>query len=741
MKKLMIVVIGLLLSFQMLQADVEKTVVLNAGYNAVQFDANVTLGELKEKIGIDNLLMIQGAGQGSTYKKKYVEDGLDFLNSFKKIEFGKAYWIKVNEAKTFTYMAESYVENKGIVLNAGWSFVGPPLPLTLEEIKSQLNKDRAGNLLVIQGSGQGSTYKKEYEGDLDFLNTFKKFEAGKGYWVKVEESASLSFIFKLDKIAKDNAGNSAEITRTIAGEEYTIRIYSEREPTTVPSQGTIVLYGNLNGEVVSITINDSYPENSRFQIKVLDEDGNEMVRSAIIDFNTGTINFSDMEFDIPCISRVDLEVKIANNENVTEVNTGCITDMSNLFSSYDNFNFNQDIGDWNVSSVTNMSNMFHGSIFNQDIGNWDVSHVTDMHGMFSVEQRSPEASYFNQDIGSWDVSNVTDMHGMFLGYLDSGGYMNPTDFNKSIENWDVSNVTNMSDMFSVSHFNQNLRLWNVSNVTDMSNMFSSSDFNKKIGAWNVSTVTDMSGMFSNSKFNQDIGDWDVSSVIKMNFMFGYETFNHAPNYSSYGIFNQDISSWNVSSVTNMYGMFYRASFNQDISSWDVSNVTNMGNMLKDTVAFSSINYDALLNGWCNLTLQDNVSLSIGTTKYSDAGATCRQKIIDIYNWNITDGGAFELEIMAKDNSNHDVEKVEIINGIEYKIRVYSDSRPSSETSQSTIAIYGKIYNEMVVFSLNDTYPSSTKFQVKVFDTEGNKVEVSEVVNYSASSISVPDIIE
>ena len=55
-----------------------------------------------------------------------------------------------------------------------------------------------------------------------------------------------------------------------------------------------------------------------------------------------------------------------------------------------------------------MNRMFNCSTdFNQPIGNWDVSSVTDMYGMFS------DATHFNQDIGNWDVSNVETMARMF----------------------------------------------------------------------------------------------------------------------------------------------------------------------------------------------------------------------------------------------------------------------------------------------------------------------------------------
>ncbi len=49
--------------------------------------------------------------------------------------------------------------------------------------------------------------------------------------------------------------------------------------------------------------------------------------------------------------------------------------------------------------------MFWGANdFNQNIGNWDVSNVTDMSQMFF------STDLFNQYIGNWDVGNVTDMN-------------------------------------------------------------------------------------------------------------------------------------------------------------------------------------------------------------------------------------------------------------------------------------------------------------------------------------------
>lgn len=215
-----------------------------------------------------------------------------------------------------------------------------------------------------------------------------------------------------------------------------------------------------------------------------------------------------------------------------------------------------------TTKVTDMSYLFQNLNFNQSIGSWDVSNVTDMTGMFwsPLGMGALAPNPFNQDISAWDVSNVTNMWVMFAGSL----------FNQDISAWNVSKVTNMSAMFSTSVFDQDISSWNVSSVTNMASMFYNSSFNQPIRNWDVSNVTKMNNMFAYASFNQDISSWDVSSVISMQGMFqSLDLYiNLAPNP-----FNQDISSWEVSNVTDMSLMFAHSSFNQDLSAWDVENVT------------------------------------------------------------------------------------------------------------------------------------------------------------------------
>lgn len=183
--------------------------------------------------------------------------------------------------------------------------------------------------------------------------------------------------------------------------------------------------------------------------------------------DTGTID----GITYVAVDRQMLEQKIATGEDVTKVCTSLITYMGNLFAGKEEFN--QDIGNWDVSNVIEMPFMFSGAIaFNQDIGNWDVSNVLDMAGMFI------ETHNFNQDIGNWDVSSVRDMAHMFKVSRV---------FNQDISGWDVSNVMHMGWMFKDSYaFNQDIRNWNVSSVNNMTGMFSySKAFNQDLSTWCV----------------------------------------------------------------------------------------------------------------------------------------------------------------------------------------------------------------------------------------------------------------
>lgn len=303
------------------------------------------------------------------------------------------------------------------------------------------------------------------------------------------------------------------------------------------------------------------------------------------------------------------------NQNLPNWNTVKVTNMMGMFQSATVFN--GDVSNWNVSALTSMGSMFQDArSFNKPLNNWDVSKVTYMASLFTG------AAVFNQNLNRWNVSNVTNMSQMF-----NAAYV----FNGDISTWNVSKITTMSTMFSGANaFNGDLSAWDVSNVTDMSYMFYHAHaFDKNINTWNVSKVTNMFNMFYCAyAFNQNISSWDVSKVTNMGSMFQIAT-----------AFNQNIGNWNVSNVTNMSTMFGGANaFNQNIGAWNVSNVTNMASMFNG-VTLSTVNYDAILNGWSALTLKTAVPFSGGSSKYSSCAVAGRAILTGTYGWTITDGGS------------------------------------------------------------------------------------------------------
>jgi len=177
------------------------------------------------------------------------------------------------------------------------------------------------------------------------------------------------------------------------------------------------------------------------------------------------------------VDKSTLKQMIENSEDVSKVCTSKITQMDDLFSTYQNPNIdnnwvkeNVNISTWDVSNVTSMKKMFWLSSFNGDLSHWDVSNVTDMFRMFSQGvgggQESSRFTGENGDISGWDVSNVTDMWGMFMG----------SKFNGDISSWDVSKVTTMKVMFKDNRvFNQDLSSWDVENVIDCTEFYWTQD--------------------------------------------------------------------------------------------------------------------------------------------------------------------------------------------------------------------------------------------------------------------------
>ena len=296
--------------------------------------------------------------------------------------------------------------------------------------------------------------------------------------------------------------------------------------------------------------------------------------------DSGTVSIDGQQLTFTKRTRSDIENLLAagifDNLVALTCTTG-ITNMSELFENYGNFNEN--INYWDVSQVTNMYEMFRGATsFNQPLNNWDVSKVTDMRRMFFKGFNNSSDMAFNQPLNNWDVSQVTSMTYMFNGAAS---------FNQPLNNWDVSQVTSMGGMFR-----------------------DAASFNQPLNNWDVSQVTSMGGMFRDAaSFNQPLNNWDVSQVTAMNYMFYYATS-----------FNKDLSNWCVEKIssepslfsggTNMSTAFQPDWGAQCLSTWDGSS-WNGGIPGKGSIATIDADYDVTDRLDCKvLTVNPNKTINV-----------------------------------------------------------------------------------------------------------------------------------
>ena len=315
--------------------------------------------------------------------------------------------------------------------------------------------------------------------------------------------------------------------------------------------------------------------------------------------------------------------------SLTTINKINDWDTSSITSTYSMFkgatNFNQNIGNWNMSKVNNFNFMFQDAkMFNNgnvpDINNWDISSVSSFVGTFR------SATNFNQPIGNWNTSKATTLTSMFNG---------ASSFNQNLGSWDVSNVSYFDIMFDgATNFNNgessDINNWVIkaTGTIRMNMMFRSTNFNQPIGNWNTSAVTTMHSMFGTTKFNQNIGAWNTENVTDMSYMFqNCSMFNNGGS--------PDINNWNTAKVTDMSIMFTSATnFNQPIGNWNTSAVTGMRSMFSD-----ASNFNQNIGAWNVSNVNSFANMFLRALKFNNGGST------DINNWSFKTTGAIDLSSM------------------------------------------------------------------------------------------------
>ena len=377
---------------------------------------------------------------------------------------------------------------------------------------------------------------------------------------------------------------------------------------------------------------------------------------------------------------------VLNDANITKWDISSVIDMSYLF--YGCIDFNQDVSKWSIYKTTNMSHMFTlCSHFNQNISNWNVSFVTNMSYMLS------DCDIFNQDLSTWKISNVTN----FDHFLHNTP-ISTTNYNNILINWVNSNPQNTVNTFyadltkysygaasegryklTVSPYQWTIIDGGIDETTLPTSMSLEyhviiDDLTITLPLYGIVDVIVDWGDFTTNSYTTtgnkthtyaSAGTYTVliknrltqfgngSSYTNANRLYKVNSFGEIGLTSLRGAFYNATNLTEVptslpstnSNITDLSYTFYGAtSFNQDISNWNVSTITTMTNMFTN-ITLSTTNYNLLLNTWSLLSLQNNVDFHAGSSKYSYGLTTIsRNKIINNYNWTITDDGQDSITI-------------------------------------------------------------------------------------------------
>lgn len=305
MKKILI---GLTFIFSFSFAE---TLNLTSGWNLVGINAPLSIDELKTQVGEDNLLVVQGPVK--TYQKQYVDADTSFLNDFERFEVGKGYWVKVLNPVGLSYNEPiNDTSNYLLSLEEGWNLINAPAALTLSELITQIGHE---NLLVVQGSGD--TYQKSYvESGNTQLNDFEVFSTNSGYWIQVASAINIEFVFNIDTLAVDNSGQALVSNMDFNNTTYSVRVYTNIEPSSEISQSTLAISGTINGENTGATfkLNSSYPLETHFSVHVYNAQNELLAKSDNVKYLTSPIDFGSITFEVPSNNDTESSEEVTNAE-------------------------------------------------------------------------------------------------------------------------------------------------------------------------------------------------------------------------------------------------------------------------------------------------------------------------------------------------------------------------------------------------------------------------------------------
>jgi len=292
------------------------------------------------------------------------------------------------------------------------------------------------------------------------------------------------------------------------------------------------------------------------------------------------------------------------------------------------------IKNWGNNTWSNFENMFEGATNLSGYSAIDpptIGTATSMRNMFK------DNSSLVANLSNWNTTGITDMSGMFEG---------ASLFTSDLSSWDVSAVTTMASMFKqADSFNGDIETWVLTALQDMSSMFEGADvFNRDISTWTTTTaLTNMAAAFKDAPlFDRDISSWETSNVTDMS-----ELFRNAVSYDTV------LSSLDTSSLSNadyMLANINTTSSNLGVNNWDVTSLTTAIGFMEDH-DMNTATYNNILNGWGVQSVQSNVTVDFGTSRYDGLALINRDDLVDNHSWTILDGGIVIQTMIAGGNAS------------------------------------------------------------------------------------------
>ncbi|MCE7053620.1 BspA family leucine-rich repeat surface protein [Algoriphagus sp. AGSA1] len=318
--------------------------------------------------------------------------------------------------------------------------------------------------------------------------------------------------------------------------------------------------------------------------------------------------------------------------NLSQVDSPDLSQVSSLAGMFKDAQFDENLGDWDISTITDMADIFSGSTlspqnYDATLIGWATQNVQrnvtvgaegltfcegkvarqkliDEYGWTFVGDKLAEECQEDKTkafVTKWvttssneEIIIPTTKSGFSYNYsIDWGDgsqesglrgdathrYLNPGVYTVSISGvfpglrMDMSTENNQLKILSIEQWGDiqwREILWAFYKCENL-------EIRAKDTPDLSMLVNGLIGTFSEAAtINSDLNNWDVSKI-----QFFSRLFEGAK------LFNGDLGSWNMSLAKEIHFMFYGAeNFNRDISNWDVSMVVNMSQIFKGASSFN-----------------------------------------------------------------------------------------------------------------------------------------------------------